>query len=146
MPNTLPKRPGLLVSVRSATEAKIALSAGVDLIDVKEPSRGSLGRADDATLRAILSEVAGRRPVSAAMGELADNPDYTGGLHCDYLKWGLARAPSNWRQRLNLLGYWLTDYSIRGVVVAYADWQQAESPDPWEVAQFAVERKWSVLL
>ncbi len=38
----------LLVSVRSAAEAEIALSAGADLIDVKEPSRGSLGAADPA--------------------------------------------------------------------------------------------------
>ena len=38
----------LLVSVRSAAEAEVALGAGADLIDVKEPSRGSLGAADPA--------------------------------------------------------------------------------------------------
>src|SRR5262245_1743855 len=37
---------GLLVSVRSVAEAMVALGAGVDLLDVKEPSRGALGRAD----------------------------------------------------------------------------------------------------
>ncbi|MBY0228781.1 MAG: (5-formylfuran-3-yl)methyl phosphate synthase, partial [Gemmataceae bacterium] len=36
--------PGLIVSVRSADEARIALENGADLIDVKEPSRGALGR------------------------------------------------------------------------------------------------------
>ena len=36
--------PGLLVSVRSAAEAATALAGGADLIDVKEPSRGPLGR------------------------------------------------------------------------------------------------------
>ena len=36
---------GLLVSVRSASEARVALAAGVDVIDVKEPNRGSLGAA-----------------------------------------------------------------------------------------------------
>ena len=34
---------GLLVSVRSAEEAEIALAGGANLIDIKEPSRGALG-------------------------------------------------------------------------------------------------------
>ena len=42
------QRSRLLVSVRSAAEAEIALHGGADLIDVKEPTRGSLGRADGA--------------------------------------------------------------------------------------------------
>src|SRR5262245_13850027 len=62
----------LLVSVRSAAEAHAALAGGADLIDVKEPSRGPLGRADDSVISAVLVAVHGRRPVSAAMGELAD--------------------------------------------------------------------------
>ena len=37
--------PQLLVSVRSAEEARAALEGGAALIDVKEPSRGSLGSA-----------------------------------------------------------------------------------------------------
>jgi uncharacterized protein (UPF0264 family) len=62
----------LLVSVRSAAEAEAALAGGAALIDVKEPARGSLGRADEAVIRAVLGAVAGRRPVSAALGELAE--------------------------------------------------------------------------
>ena len=42
--------PGLLVSVRSAAEALSALAGGADVIDVKEPNRGSLGAADDETI------------------------------------------------------------------------------------------------
>ena len=63
--------PGLLVSVRSADEARAALAGGADVIDIKEPGRGPLGRADEATWRAVRAEVAGRVPVSAALGELA---------------------------------------------------------------------------
>ena len=33
----------LLVSVRSADEAEVALEGGADIIDVKEPLHGSLG-------------------------------------------------------------------------------------------------------
>ena len=43
----------LLVSVRSLGEAQAALVAGAAVIDVKEPLRGSLGRADDATISAL---------------------------------------------------------------------------------------------
>ena len=50
----------LLVSVRNVEEAQIAIAEGVDLIDVKEPSRGALGAADPVTLKAIARCVAGR--------------------------------------------------------------------------------------
>jgi uncharacterized protein (UPF0264 family) len=83
-------RPGLLVSVRSAEEAAAALAGGADLIDVKEPSRGSLGRADDATIAAVVRTVGGQRPVSAALGELRDHPSPCAVPGLAYLKWGLA--------------------------------------------------------
>jgi uncharacterized protein (UPF0264 family) len=62
----------LLVSVRSAAEAEAALAGGAGLIDVKEPARGALGRADAAVIAAVVRAVGGRRPVSAALGELAE--------------------------------------------------------------------------
>ena len=62
----------LLVSVRSAAEAEAALAGGAALIDVKEPARGALGRADDAVIADVVRAVAGRAPVSAALGELRD--------------------------------------------------------------------------
>jgi uncharacterized protein (UPF0264 family) len=62
----------LLVSVRSMEEAQAALEGGADLIDIKEPNRGPLGKARDSVIAAIVEVVAGRRPVSAAMGELCD--------------------------------------------------------------------------
>src|SRR5204862_496021 len=61
---------GLLVSVRSAAEAKTALAGGADIIDVKEPRRGALGPADRIVWKEILEIVDGRVPVSAALGEL----------------------------------------------------------------------------
>src|SRR4051794_10666436 len=90
---------GLLVSVRSAAEAVEALAGGADIIDVKEPSRGSLGRADDAVAAEVLAEVDGRRPVSAALGELADwNESLPRG--CAFVKWGLANVGKDWEDRL----------------------------------------------
>src|SRR5437763_12115741 len=62
----------LLVSVRSAEEARMALAGGADIIDVKEPLRGSLGMANAEIIQAVVNEIAGRAPVSAALGELVD--------------------------------------------------------------------------
>ncbi len=52
----------LLVSVRSAAEAEIALVGGAALIDVKEPARGALGMADFQVIRDVITAVAGRAP------------------------------------------------------------------------------------
>jgi (5-formylfuran-3-yl)methyl phosphate synthase len=64
----------LLVSVRNAQEALQAADSGADIIDVKEPDFGSLGFAGAATIRDVVDAVAGRIPVSAALGECLDWP------------------------------------------------------------------------
>src|SRR5262249_6225382 len=46
--------PRLLVSVRDVREAEAALAGGADLIDIKEPAHGPLGRADDAVIEFIV--------------------------------------------------------------------------------------------
>ena len=60
----------LLVSVRSTAEAEAALRGGADIIDIKEPARGPLGMAPPEVCGSIVQRVAGRAPVSAALGEL----------------------------------------------------------------------------
>jgi (5-formylfuran-3-yl)methyl phosphate synthase len=105
-------RPGLLVSVRSAEEARAALAGGADLIDVKEPSRGPLGRADDQTIREILDEVGGRAPVSAAFGEWRD---YLGGPIPDqlrFVKWGLAGCRADWTSAVDQISNWVPARSV----------------------------------
>ena len=62
----------LLVSVADASEARIALEGDADIIDVKDPSRGSLGAAEASTLREIADVVGAARPISAALGDAAD--------------------------------------------------------------------------
>ncbi|NNJ28097.1 hypothetical protein LzC2_42080 [Planctomycetes bacterium LzC2] len=69
----------LLVSVRDAAEARIALAGGAEIIDVKEPSRGSLGRADEAVWAevAAVCDATGDSPkaaLSVALGEAKDRP------------------------------------------------------------------------
>jgi uncharacterized protein (UPF0264 family) len=143
---------GLLVSVRNPTEAEAALAGGAAIIDVKEPANGALGRADPDVLTGVLAAVAGRRPVSAALGEL---PDGLLSLPADlarlaYVKCGLAgwrERGSAWQERLLQLREQVETRSpCRLVAVAYADWKVAGAPSVLEVARFAVSKRWSVLL
>jgi uncharacterized protein (UPF0264 family) len=139
--------PGLLVSVRSVAEAEAALAGGADLIDVKEPARGPLGRADDAVIAGVLQAVAGRRPVSAALGELRDAaPCPLRGLA--FAKWGLAGAGPDWEDQLQaaLESLRAVDAACRPVAVAYADWRRAQAPPPAAVADFAARHAAILLL
>jgi uncharacterized protein (UPF0264 family) len=133
----------LLVSVRSADEARAAVAGGASVVDVKEPDRGPLGRATVATWRAVREAVPRSIPVSVALGEL---PDWEGHEEVGpsaferiaFCKLGLAGAGPRWR----------TDWAAirrggavgpRWVAVAYADWRLAGAPDPEAVLGAALD-------
>jgi uncharacterized protein (UPF0264 family) len=59
----------LLVSVRDAAEATVALAGGADIVDAKEPSAGALGAVAIDVFAAIVGAVDGARPVTAAIGD-----------------------------------------------------------------------------
>ncbi|MDQ3224563.1 MAG: (5-formylfuran-3-yl)methyl phosphate synthase [Gemmatimonadota bacterium] len=61
----------LLVSVRSAAEVDLALAGGADIIDAKEPDRGSLGPVSAIRLAEILMRVPSSRTFSVALGDVA---------------------------------------------------------------------------
>lgn len=136
----------LLVSVRSAAEACTALAGGAAIIDVKEPDRGPLGRADPAVWRAVREATPRDVPVSVALGELHEWADVTdplslvpmtafGGI--SYCKLGLARARPSWVDDwARLRRAW--QGGAAWVAVAYADWEGAESPSPDAVLAVAV--------
>ncbi len=143
-------RPGLLVSVRNATEAVAALAGGADLIDVKEPSRGALGAADAAVWNEVLHVVAGGAPVSAALGELLDREVFTraaaaGGLR--FAKFGLAGCGR--RRDWRLLWQAAVDALPPGVLAvpaAYADWRAAAALPPPAVLELARQSPARLLL
>ena len=146
--------PQLLVSVRSAQEAEAALAGGADVIDVKEPGRGPLGRAVDTVLRAVLVAVAGRRPVSAALGELGELVE-DGGVSSlaaglSFVKWGLAgTAGLDWRRTFLTRTRQLARddaASTRAVIAAYADAERAAAPPVEDVADFACRLAGGILL
>lgn len=132
----------LLVSARDAAEARVAVDAGADLVDLKEPRRGALGPVDAAVLGEVVAQWAGRVPLSAALGELRDGPaplaPWASGL--SYAKVGLAGcgAGDDWPARWGrLVRQWPTP--LAAVAVVYADWQAAEAPPPRDVLHAGTE-------
>ncbi len=61
---------GLLASVSSLAEARLVHARGVDVIDLKDPSRGALGAVDAAVARAVAAELGGEVLLSATAGDL----------------------------------------------------------------------------
>ncbi|HWB08536.1 MAG TPA: (5-formylfuran-3-yl)methyl phosphate synthase [Pirellulales bacterium] len=134
----------LLVSVRSLDEARLAAEAGVDLIDLKEPRHGSLGRVASDVARLVCERFSPARPLSMALGELADwsdadwetVPRIPPGIL--FAKVGLAGCGriSGWAQ------IWQRAIDTfppqcRAVGVVYADWRNADAPSPDAVIEAA---------
>lgn len=130
----------LLVSVRSAAEARIAVAAGAGLIDVKEPANGPLGRATDDVIRGVAAAVGGRVPVSAALGELAEiqSPPPPPGLA--FAKVGLCCLGQTWRLRWH---QWCDALPChcRAVAVAYAEGPAVDAPSVDDVLDFAISER-----
>jgi (5-formylfuran-3-yl)methyl phosphate synthase len=59
----------LLISVKNSEEALLALHAGADVIDLKDPSEGALGALDLEITAQILQLIDGRATLSATVGE-----------------------------------------------------------------------------
>ncbi len=134
---------GLLVSVRNEQEAVEAWQGGADIIDVKEPWRGSLGAAPIEVCHQIAHTLAGQIPLSVALGELTDSDlprrlEQLPPVH--FAKIGLAGCQrlADWSARWR----WAVQCFPSGtspVAVAYVDWQRASSPHPREVLRRAAE-------
>jgi uncharacterized protein (UPF0264 family) len=136
-------RPNLLVSVRNASEALDAMAGGADWIDLKEPLAGPLGSVTSIVASEVAVKVGGRRPLSAALGELID---WQGSVSkallavegISVVKLGLANcAGMDWqRQWLDMFGEVRVARKQLAAVI-YADWLEAGAPLPDEVLQCA---------
>ncbi|NOT67693.1 MAG: hypothetical protein HOP04_05080 [Methylophilaceae bacterium] len=65
----------MLASVINVEEALIALEAGVDIIDLKNPSQGALGALPLTVISDVVAAIAGRAPISATIGDLPMQAD-----------------------------------------------------------------------
>ncbi len=132
----------LLVSVRSAAEVGPALRGGADIIDAKEPDRGSLGPVSPATLAEILARVPPECPFSVALGDVTSTSEVVtviGALELParpgptYLKLGFAgvRSPEIVTSMLAAAVHAMAGKGTGTVVaVAYADAARAGSIAP----------------
>ncbi len=134
----------LLVSVRSASEARAAVEGGAGFIDVKEPARGPLGRADYRVWAEVLAAVPPGTPVSVALGELDewdenDRPDPSRFQGFAFRKLGLAGTGtgSGWAESWSRLRRRFGE-GPSWVAVAYADWRLADAPPPDHVVDAAL--------
>jgi uncharacterized protein (UPF0264 family) len=137
----------LLISVRSAAEATLALEAGAAVIDIKEPDGGPLGRAPCSVWQEVCATVRGAAPISVALGELSEwqitpapvvpRQAWTG---IAYRKLGLAGAGPDWRSSWReLRGCLAAPQAPAWIAVAYVDWNRAGAPDPGAVLDAASE-------
>lgn len=132
----------LLVSVRSIEEAQLALECGVDYLDLKEPSRGPLGRCDlefiNDVSKLLNSLPEDERPVlSVALGELSDAREELINLvlppMVNLFKVGLSgyEHRADWQKQWHHKTTSISRASsglAQPVLVAYADHERAQSP------------------
>ncbi|HEY6565300.1 MAG TPA: (5-formylfuran-3-yl)methyl phosphate synthase, partial [Pirellulaceae bacterium] len=62
----------LLVSARDFAEAQLARDAGADIVDLKEPMQGAMGRVSRDFALNIAQALGTSVPLSLAFGELSD--------------------------------------------------------------------------
>ena len=138
-PNGFPM-PRLLVSVRNAPEAQIAVEEGVQLIDVKEPRSGSLGAAPSESIRQV-ADICGQTVLlSVALGELLETPQVylPANVLPAFVKCGLSGCGQRphwsdlWKKRMER-------HAELAVAVVYADWKTANAPSSAAVVKHAVE-------
>jgi uncharacterized protein (UPF0264 family) len=134
----------LLVSVMEPDEARAALRGGADVIDAKDPRRGALGAVPPRRLAAIRAAVGGARPLSAALGDganeqaVADAASAAARLDAAFGKLGFAGVTSERRvKRLVAAARRGLGARTRLVLVAYADWRRAQSLPPASVVEVA---------
>lgn len=98
----------------------------------------------------MIAAVAGRRPVSAALGEFGEHNGKSLPLGLSFVKWGLRSCglARTWRQRLSRACRWVrgTSPGCEPVAVAYADWAAVAGIRPTEVCDFAAEQRLPALL
>lgn len=90
----------MLASVSTSEEAELAIAAGADLIDLKDPRSGALRALPRASVRALVQRFSDRATLSATAGDLAPEPELLvragramAATGVDYVKIGLFPGP-----------------------------------------------------
>ena len=137
----------LLVSVSNADDARAALLGGADIVDAKDPARGGLAAVPAAVLEEIVRTARARRPVSAALGDAADERAIeraareAAAQSLAFVKLGFAGVADARRAAAlaaaAVHGAREADTGTTVVLVAYADHLRAGAPSPREMVGVA---------
>ena len=148
----------LLVSVESVEEARVAVEAGCEVLDIKNPNEGSLG----ANFPWVLQEIAETFPnlaceTSATVGDLPHKPG-TGALAAfavaslglDYVKAGL-HGSSTYAQAVEMMtaiqrAVRLANPRARAVAAGFADWRRFDGLSCADLVRAAVAAEVDVCL
>ena len=157
------QEPRLLVSVRSPEEAAAAMAGGANIIDVKEPIRGSLGMAGVDVIEAIADQMESFQktqkrllpkdrspdpiPLSVALGEVIewrgqeDIPVLPSSVTLAKLGLSQLSHAADWRGEWREIRKRFDQqrlFPLRWVAVAYADTQSAGCPPISAVVEAAI--------
>lgn len=119
----------MLASVVDHLEMEIAITAGADIIDLKNPRAGALGALPMELIHSLTARCAGRCPVSATVGDLpADPAQLTTAIHrtadsgMDYIKVGFF-SNDNLSECLRAIARLAANHAL--VAVLFADREPA---------------------
>jgi len=122
---------GMLASVNSLIEARLALTMEVDIIDLKQPNQGALGALEIDQINEIVAYVNKACPVSATIGDLPLDPvtifnavENVVNTGVDYVKIGFF-PDGDWLATLQKLhektNDWKEHYQCQLIAVLFAD-------------------------
>ncbi len=140
----------LLVSPINSSEAVEALVGGADIIDVKNPSEGSLGANFPWVIRSVCEAMKGKAPVSAAIGDFDFKPGTASlaalgaavsGAH--YIKVGLfgTKTAQEAFELMRAVSRTISDFDADKKMVAagYADYDRINSVSLMELPEIGAD-------
>ena len=65
----------ILASIKNISEAKILIDTEIDIIDLKDPSNGALGKLENNDIKDIISFIDKKKLTSSTIGDLPNNKD-----------------------------------------------------------------------
>ncbi|WP_233215065.1 (5-formylfuran-3-yl)methyl phosphate synthase [Rhodopirellula bahusiensis] len=138
--------PELLVSVRDIEEAETAVSAGVSIVDFKEPSRGALAACDPKVWNEAAKQFAAAMPedrhirLSAALGESDSGPELGSLVPPEFSFAKVGPSGCSTAQKLSSLwGSIRLPQSVELVPVAYADHVASGTICPEQVLELVIK-------
>ena len=86
----------ILASIKDLSEAKILIDTDIDIIDLKDPSKGALGRLEKNDIEIIVNFINKKKLTSSTVGDLpndieliSENVDEVSSTNVDFIKIGV---------------------------------------------------------